>query len=62
MDADQDSVIADGLTPETDRSLGAEGGVVSGGGGGGGHVAVATFAVVVPETFPAASTAATPSV
>ena len=43
------------------RPVGVEGGVVSGGGGGG-QAVVATFAVAVPETLPAASTAATPSV
>ena len=65
VEAVQDSVAAVWPTPLVARPVGVEGGVVSAGGGGGGgpgHAAVATFAVVVPEALPAASTAATPSV
>ena len=55
VEAVQESVADVCPTALVARPVGVEGGVVSG------QAAVAMFAVAVPETFPAASTAATPS-
>ncbi len=56
VDAVQESVAEVSVTALVDRPDGVDGGVVSG------QSAVATSVEAVPETLPAASTAATPSV
>ena len=56
VEAVQDRVAPVWPTPLVARPVGVDGGIVSE------HVVVVTLFVAVPETLPAASTAATPSV